>query len=136
MQKSHLSPDLLPPAAADIAEAIGLDGLLRLVDARPGVHLRVPSRIKPDHYLAGVLTRRQYEVLVKTYRNEEIYIPRLHAARLQLLRAEARALASQGKTRTQIALHQGVCERTVYNRLTGDDDKAQMGLFEEERTGE
>ena len=118
------APHWLPESARDIAEVIGVDGLLRLVNAYGGTTIRVPGR----HGLERVLTPQQHRDFVHTYRNLSLYIPRLPG----LKRLRALELAEMGCTRAAIARELGVSERTVYQWLAEAQAGNQLDLFAQE----
>tara|TARA_R110002050_G_scaffold269917_1_gene412443 strand:- start:56833 stop:57201 length:369 start_codon:yes stop_codon:yes gene_type:complete len=119
-------PDYLPPIAREIAEHIGLDGLMRLVNTYGGTVIRVPGRTD----LKQVLTPEQYKEFVHIFKNEKLAIPRLTAKQYQIEVAETNRLLEEGNTRAQAARKLKVTERTIYNRqaLSKQDDK-QTELF-------
>ena len=119
-------PDHLPPVAREIADLIGLDGLMRLVKAYGGIVIRVPGHGD----LKQVLTPEQYKDFVHYFRNLKLSIPRLHAKETQLAIEETDRLKhEEGLTCTVIALKMQVTERTVYNRLARTKDDKQADLF-------
>ena len=54
MQISH---DMLPPRAQELADVIGLDGLLKLVDHYGGLTVSVPTKYSPGNQLESCLLR-------------------------------------------------------------------------------
>lgn len=119
-------PDYLPPVAREIAEVIGVDGLMRLVKSYGGITIRVPGRGD----LKQVLTAEQYKDFVHTFRNEKLTIPRLQARLTQIAISETKRLEEQGYTRVEIARHQNITERCVYKRLAKTRHEDQQDLFE------
>lgn len=121
-------PDYLPPVAREIADVIGLDGLLRLVKRFGGVTIRVPGQGD----LKQVLSPDQYKQFVHTFRNEKIAIPKLQARLYQVDLAETSRLLEQGYTRAEVARTQKITERAVYKRQAKqrqlENDK-QQDLF-------
>lgn len=118
-------PDYLPPTAREIAEVIGLDGLMRLVKHYGGIVIRVPGRGE----LKQVLTPEQYKEFTLRFKNLKLSIPRLQAQQTLLAKEETKRMKEQGMTRTAIALKLQVTERTVYNRLSDGQDDKQTELF-------
>jgi Sigma-70, region 4 len=119
-------PDYLPPVAREIAEVIGLDGLMRLVKHYGGIVIRVPGRGD----LKQILTPEQYKEFTHTFRNEKLAIPKLQAQLVQMAIAETKRLDEEGLTRAEIARQLGITERAVYNRLAvSQDDDRQAKLF-------
>ncbi|EEF78965.1 hypothetical protein [Methylophaga thiooxydans] len=121
-------PDYLPPVAREIADVIGLDGLLRLVKQFGGVTIRVPGQGD----LKQVLSPDQYKQFVHTFRNEKIAIPKLQARLYQVDLAETSRLLDQGFTKAEVARTQKITERAVYKRQAKqrqlENDK-QQDLF-------
>lgn len=119
-------PDYLPPLAREIAEVIGLDGLMRLVKHYGGIVIRVPGRGD----LKQILTPEQYKEFTHNFRNEKLAIPRLQAQQVELAMAETERLDELGMTRAEIARQLGITERAVYNRLASrKKDDRQTELF-------
>jgi len=119
-------PDYLPPIAREIAEYIGLDGLMRLVNHYGGTVIRVPGRGD----LKQVLTDDQYKEFVHIFKNEKLTIPRLTAKQYQLEVAETNRLLQDGLTRAEAARKLHVTERTIYNRQSQlKQDETQTELF-------
>lgn len=60
-----------------LAEVIGPAAAVRLADAYGGVEdLRIPKTARPDHDLAKVLTRDEFEALCAAYGGERLDIPK------------------------------------------------------------
>jgi hypothetical protein len=102
-------PEELPAILKEIAEAIGMAAMLKLVAERGGVRVHVPKRPETSRgdlvAIVGVPAARD---LAKLYGGEAIEIPRavcLHSKKQAIAHAE-------GSTR-QIALCHGVTERYV-----------------------
>ncbi|AUZ85802.1 hypothetical protein [Methylophaga nitratireducenticrescens] len=120
------TPDYLPEVAREIAEYIGLDGLMRLVNRYGGTVIRVPGRGD----LKQVLTPEQYKEFVHVFRNEKLTIPRLSAKQYQLEVAETNRLLQDGFTRAEAARKLQVTERTIYNRQSQQkQNENQSELF-------
>jgi len=110
----EISPDLLPPRAKELADVIGLDGLLRLVGQYGGLSRKVPVAARPDHDFATCLNPEQYAALVETYRGERIDIPRLHRAYRQLIWHDVMQRRARGETVPSIARRHRLTERAIY----------------------
>ncbi|WP_297813672.1 hypothetical protein [uncultured Methylophaga sp.] len=121
-------PDYLPPVAREIAEVIGIDGLLCLVKHFGGITIRVPGQGE----LKRVLSPQQYKDFVHTFRNEKLAIPRLQARFNHIEALETNRLLEQGFTKAEVARTQNITERAVYKRQAKqrqlDKDK-QQDLF-------
>jgi hypothetical protein len=117
----------IPPLAQEIVDTIGIDGFLRLVKRYGGITIR-PG----DQDLKNVLTTEQYKAFTHTYRNLKVYVPRLKAKQQAIIEAETNRLLSEGMTKTQVALMQGISERTVYThqaKAKQHENDQQQDLF-------
>jgi len=99
--------------ARELAEAIGDDGLRRLVAHYGGLRIRIHTRIRPDTELAQRLGMDVYQPLQATYRGEEIDIPRLASARAPGRLERIVARRADGATAAQIAREEGITLRWV-----------------------
>ncbi|PWG62838.1 hypothetical protein [Sediminicurvatus halobius] len=129
----------LPERILEIAEVIGLDGAMRLVDHWGGLRLYIPEpdHITGAHPLARRLGLQRARALATTYEREKIDVPNCKPA---LHRAwDARLLEEKhaGASARQLAIRHGVTERTVWLALArararaGSEDDSQADLFAE-----
>lgn len=121
---------LLPPSAREIADVVGLEGLVALVEWRGGTTIFVPVECGAGCELAEVMGMDGAQALVDTYAGSRLTLPLLHGHQTALKWAAARAMAADGKSRWQIARALGTTERNVYRMLAGaDEDSFQMDLL-------
>ncbi len=107
--------DALPPKAREIAEVIGLDALMRLVEHYGGTRIRVHTAPRPDSDLAHCLGPEAYRrALQQTYQTEYLDVPLLHTSREALLTAEVLAARARGETVPEIARRHRIPLRRVY----------------------
>lgn len=116
-------PDYLPEKSRELAEVIGLDGYMRLVNAYGGTEIRSGNKS-----IKGVLTAAQYKKFTWYFKNEKLCIPKLYTREAKIKSQEAKRLSEQGLTRAQVAKKLKVHERTIYNYL-GEEDTTQIDLF-------
>lgn len=120
-------PDELPAILREIAEAIGMALMLKLVAERGGVRVHVPKRPETSRgdlvAIIGVPAARQ---LAGLYGGEVIEIPRAVC-----LHSKKRAIAeSEGNSR-QIALANNCTERYVRMVRNSNNDPRQAKLFDD-----
>ena len=97
----------------DLADALGQEGLERLVAAYGGRRLRVHSQPILDSNLAKCLGADSYAALQRTFRGEELDIPTLRYRECQARRARIWALAGKGHTANDISGAVGLSLRRV-----------------------
>ena len=120
-----------PEIIIDLEQIIGLDGALLLVEAYPGIRLKVPKNVTEDHRLAKLLGIDRARTLVHVYGNDHINVPRCVQAIRENRNARLFDRRKQGATHTQLALEFSLTERYVYALLArGPIDDRQLDLFE------
>ena len=139
---AELLPELLPEVIVDIAALVGYKNALKLVQALGGIDFAMPTGdmdSKREQQLVNAVGEEAAAKLIKRYGGERLYIPRCHAAFIQLRNQEFRhaismAVAS-GQTQTA-AIHiyapqYGFTERWAYNVLSEENTRAdnQFNLF-------
>lgn len=121
---------LLPERARELAEVVGIDGLVKLVEWRGGVFINVPVEYSPEHELAGVLGETATRALIDAYAGCRVELPLLttHARALKV--ATAQSMRTDGVVIWKIARHLGTTERNTYRWLSrADANQDQMELF-------
>lgn len=121
----------LPPVAQAIAEAIGLDGLLALVDAKGGQTVTIPTRHSSDHPLAVTLGAQRFRLLQQTFAGERIEVPLLRGYRTAILHASVRAERSEA-TANALAQRFGLTQRHIKRICASAEeaDRRQGDLFD------
>lgn len=127
-----ISEGLLPPSLQRVAEHIGLPATLRLVEARGGISIWVPTtdRCTPEHYLSRLIGFAALLALAELHGGEELEIPRAVAAVRAVRDARIREQYDGGKSQWDLALEYGLTERQIRNILNGlVAEEKQQALF-------
>lgn len=112
-----MDSDLLPPVARDLAELLGLDAALALVERWGGTPLWVQRQPWPE--LVQAIGREAAETLCATYTLERIDVPRcVRSMRAVRDRAILEA-SSEGISGAQLALAHGLTRRQITNIRRG-----------------
>lgn len=133
----------LPKSVREIAEVIGIEASLRLINQLPtclaGTEghksirpiLYVPKRLKPDHRLVEILGWHDALRLVNHFGGEILYPANCREVERGILRSYAMKLMAIGYKPEMIADKLGVTVRTVRNILraekTPEDESAPIG---------
>lgn len=129
----EIDAQYLPPRAKDLADLVGLPALLRLVEWRGGVTLRIPTACPGrDHELAKRLGLQATSQLVDVYGGEEIEIPRCLSAVKAVTNREMVQRRLSGETEEAVALAYGVTGRWVRMQMAlhrTEWDQKQVDLF-------
>lgn len=140
---NELLPELLPDIINDISNLIGYKTALKLVQAFGGVDFAMPvgatDSIALDK-LVAVIGADAAKQLTQVYGGDDVYIPRCHAALIQLRNQEfcrsVMAMVANGETQTA-AIHlyapqYGFTERWAYTVLSEESKRAdtQLSLFD------
>lgn len=130
-------PELLPDVVVEIAELIGYPKTLKLIRALGGLDFYMPKCF--DNRYADLLVEtlgEEAEMLMQRFGGERIYIPRCHAAFVQIRNwefvREVDWRISQGYGRQaviqQLAVKYGFSERWAY-KILAERQERQFGLF-------
>lgn len=125
----HEYPEL-PISVRDIAETLGIEVVIKLVQHFGGTRFMVPKKLKPHHQI-NVLGEEKAQAFCDYLGGEQIEIPR----RLKKNPVTARQitdLEKQGLTRVQIARKLGVSLRHIRrtsNAVLSAPSKEQLKLF-------
>lgn len=122
----------LPPRAREIADVIGIDGLLSLVEHYGGTPVRVHTEQRPSSALAACLGAEAYRKLQATYPSEYIEVPLLHTGRDAVLAADVCDSRARGEMIRTIARRHKITMRRVYRILSRERDRIneRQGVFE------
>ncbi|MEJ1416999.1 MAG: Mor transcription activator family protein [Candidatus Sedimenticola sp. (ex Thyasira tokunagai)] len=127
MSNVALNPDYLPPKARELAQLIGLPGLLALVDHHGGRRLKIPAAARETHTLHELLGAEAFTALINDYGGDEIDIPLLHSAKRQLIWADIQQRRANGETVASLAGEYQMTERGIYKiQRRGDADDQQV----------
>lgn len=127
-----MTPETLPPLptlAEEIAETIGVDGLLLLVDARGGQRLTVPVGPAEDHPLAAIMGRDRWDKFRATFPGETLDIPTLKGNRTALMHAAIRRDRS-GATVNELAARYGLTGRQIKRICAAGRRECHGDLFD------
>ncbi len=127
----------LPASLAEMAEIIGLEAVITLVELRGGITLCVPVRAREDHWLVPHIGFDALQRLVDHYGGEEIEIPRCAAAVRAEMDAEILAKWRAGTSQSALARMYHITERAVRKKIRRAEraermDHRQPALFGQE----
>ena len=75
MTAQHISTELLPPLVAEVADVVGHDAAMRLVERYGGWRLYVPATLGDDHELVAIIGRAAADRLVERYATDTLWLP-------------------------------------------------------------
>lgn len=111
----------LPPRIRELAEIIGLQPALLLVEKYGGAKFYVPRTVAADHSLAELLGAETARKLAAEFGGSMVWMPR-YAKLLKLNRdREIRAQSKAGASGYRLALKFKLTDRHV-RRILGDDE--------------
>lgn len=112
---------LIPEQLRTLAEHIGEDAMLKLLEAYGGVHLAVPTlaRIPAGHRLVEILGS-QALTLCHHYGGSVISVPKAHVAALAMRNRRIRTARAMGYSHASLAREYGLTERQIYNICAAD----------------
>ena len=113
----------LPASIRDIAEALGLEIVIKLVQHFGGVELRIPHKLHADHKLM-VLGEEDAQALCAFCPEDTILVPISLNPRVTV--ARIRELEGRGLKRWQIARELGVTQRHIRRKANaphGDENQ-------------
>lgn len=125
--------DLLPKFVRDVVDLVGLPAAMALVNAYPGLRLKVPFGLRESHVrtrLAGIMGTEAADTFIAVYAGNDLLIPRcadaLRAARNQAIIG---AYDRGEKSVSQLALDYSLTDRQIRSILKcGDSGQAVAGL--------
>ena len=122
-----LTVEELPVSIQDIAEALGMKIVVKLVEHFGGVELRIPHNLKPDHKLM-VLGREDAEALCNFCPEDTILVP--VCLDKKRLKKQVHDLEQRGLKRWEIARQLRISQRHV-RRLANakSKDTRQIDMF-------
>ena len=127
----------LPPTIARIAELIGLQAALRLVEKFGGTRIYIPEELPtPDHVLAKTIGYGEANALCAAFARDWLSVPRctdrLRAQRDNQIRQEY----DGGRSVRELAREYEMTERNIWRIVASDDkpvavpvDPRQRSLF-------
>ncbi|MBB4302333.1 Mor family transcriptional regulator [Rhodobium orientis] len=124
--------DGLPALLAEFAEEIGLEGALKIAEARGGQQVYLPSSVSDDHWLSELVGRPAAEKLCRRYCARggiNLVIPLGPAGHRSKARRRLFKALAEGKSVSETVRASGVHERTVYRAKARLKDDTQGDLF-------
>lgn len=127
---ARIDASLLPPSLADLVDVIGLAGVLKLVEAYPGVRCYVPFDFAIDHPLARAVGPDIARKLIAFMPGEQVKIPKCEAAIRAVRNREIRRRHAAGETVASLAIEFGLGESQTWAICAEDDTpSAQCDMF-------
>lgn len=118
--------DYLPASAREIADLVGIEALLKLVNSRGGTRVYVPAKWLAEGELAAILSAEEAAPLIEGRPGELLKIPRCP----KLRQLTALHLHRRGVTGPDIARRLYVTEDTVYRWIkAAEGRRGQADLF-------
>ena len=126
----RLDNDALPLGIREIVEVIGERATLALVDRHGGGEVLVPTRLRDDDPLIGLLGAEAAAAFVARFAGGRVYIAKLDRAARALRNREIVGAHARGCPVAVIARHHGLSDRQVWAILAGRgaDESPQMDL--------
>ena len=100
----------LPYVVQDIANIIGLENALKLVEQYKGIKMYVPSEFRSDHILCQLIGEANTVILIKNYGGETLDIPKCNAA---ILTVRNFYIRNSNKSQRQLAIVHGLTVRQI-----------------------
>lgn len=119
----------VPQSLQDVAEAIGLPVVLKLIAHFGGTEIKFPKRPDDQHPVMVALGKDDGIALCNFLSGGFIYVP--HMKKRGSIRAEVLALEDAGKDRAEIARLLGVSQRWVRAMANKEPNPSQLELFKE-----
>lgn len=111
-----INPDLLPPLARHIARAIGLNEMLKLLDAKGGTRIRIPISPDRNESLKGIISDSSIAKLAQTMPNERLDLPKPDKAWAQLRNLSIHLHRKTGQAcASQLARKHNLTRRQIIN---------------------
>ena len=120
--------DDLPASLVDVAETLGLQVALSLIQNFGGLEVKFPTHPRADHPVIKALGEEDGYALCEFLGGQQIYVPHARPARSML--AEVRKLEARGMTRAEIARALRNSQRYVRRLTNQRPDDSQMSLFD------
>jgi hypothetical protein len=122
-------PEILTTIAEEAGDAVALT--LWAYAGGTKIYIPRPARLKPDHWLAGLLGWEAAQAVARAVGGGDIDLPLgCHGNRARTGAIIAAALAA-GATLAEAARRAGVCQRTVSRHRLRRGDQDQLDLFGE-----
>ncbi|MEN2979971.1 hypothetical protein P7L78_09125 [Tistrella bauzanensis] len=128
-RRPPVSPESLPASLVDVAEALGVDVALALMDLYGGQDIQIPRRPRADHPVIKALGAEVGYALCHYLGGGRIYVP--HGRQRRSARRDVLTLQAAGRTRREIAILLGFSERHIRRMANqaASADPAQLPLW-------
>lgn len=117
----------LPNSLQDIAETLGLNVALKVIEHFGGQEIKFPVRVRDDHEVCQALGKEDAAALCQFLGGSLIYVPHMRARRS--IRLDVLALEDAGRERREIARILGVSQRHVRRMANIRPHRNQLDLF-------
>ena len=114
-QPSGIRPESLPATVAEIAGVIGVEAAMAIAKACETRRRRlyVPRRMRPDHYLIGVIGAELAAVMVAEYGGMLLYVASCNQHHARIRNAEILEAFERKESRVSIAARYNLTPRMV-----------------------
>lgn len=123
--------DLLPESLQDLADVIGLENTIKLIDRFPGISLYIPHKTTDSHVLVTVIGEASAEALCDAFGGNEVRLPKLDSAKRQFKYHTLRKMKSAGCSNRIVAQVLQYSERHVERLASQFRNEHQLDLFED-----
>lgn len=137
--------DRLPASVREVAEVIGFDATMRLIEllprVRPKCHpggrvrIYVPRGMADDHRMVQIIGREAADRLARVFGGEEICLAVCAATQRAKRNAEIRRMVAEGATPTTIAAHFRISARQAQNVVREIADVSRAGETADDAVG-
>lgn len=125
-----INVDLLPKSLRDLAAVIGIGAALKVAAEYPGLCLYIPARAQPTHKLVPLIGLEKLAELCAVYRGEEIEVPKLDKALMQIRHQLLRDMQARQCSNREIARALNYTERRVRQLKSELEQDAAPDLFD------
>lgn len=125
----EIDQSILPMIVQELADLIGLNNALKLVDHYKGVRMWVPVEFRDDHVLCKIVGHAATVKLVQNFPGMMLEIPSCHEALLTVRNA---TIIRSDKSTRQLAIEYDLSERQIRYikaKCAFDYDERQERLF-------
>jgi len=122
--------ELLPKRVAELADVVGLEAALKLVELRGGRRLYVPKHATAQHWLVPYIGLTAVEQLAAHYQGADIEIDRCQDLKRAIIVAEF----ERGVSTSILAEHYGCTERNIRYMVNANIGKPKSKTLKDEHT--
>lgn len=125
-----INVDLLPKGLRELAAIIGVGAALGIAQEYSGQRLYIPAKAHPRHQLVAIIGMESLRQLCAVYRGEEIEIPKIDKALIQLKHRLLREMTQRRCSNREIARTLNYTERRVRQLKSELDGDNNLDLFD------